>query len=93
MIEIILGVKDVQVPPEAGFNVVVLPIHRAAKVDVAVGLGLTVKAAVVALQPVAVLVNVNVVTPEETVVTRPVLLTVATSSSKLVHVPPDEGES
>lgn len=52
----------------------------------------TVKEDVVLLQPVASLVNVNVVLPAEIPVTSPLLSMVAMASLPLVHVPPDAGD-
>ena len=58
------GKTSSQVPPVVGVNVVVDPIHTSGvPLTVTVGLGLTVTAGVVALQPVAVLVKVKVAEP------------------------------
>jgi len=53
------------------------------------GIGETVIVAVVLLQPVDVLVNVNVTVPNDTAVTTPVVeLMLATAGALLTHVPP-----
>ena len=66
------------VPPVVGDKLVVPPIHIAAfPVILTTGGPLTVTAEVVAEQPVAVFVNVNVGLPAATPVTKPALVTVA----------------
>ena len=52
----------------------------------------TVTNDVVALQPVSVLVKVNVAVPADTPVTTPALVTVATKLFLLVQVPPVVGD-
>jgi hypothetical protein len=81
----------VHVPPEAGINVMVLPIHNFVSGVLTLGLALTVTNEVAALQPVAVLVYVNVTLPEATVVTKPPFVTVATLVLLLTQVPPVVG--
>ena len=53
----------------------------------------TVSAEVVLLQPVAVLVNVNVTGPAATAVTTPASVTVAKDGLLLTHVPPLVGDN
>ena len=72
----------------------VCPAHRGELLPaVAVGIGLTVTDKVVFEHPVTVSVNVNVALPDETPVTTPASVTVATALSLLVQVPPVVGES
>lgn len=83
------GLLLVQVPP-VGDIVVVPPIQiLLAPVMLAVGVLLTVMAAVGAeTQPVAVSVKVKVAVPADTPVTTPALSTVATAALLLAQVPP-----
>jgi hypothetical protein len=83
-----------QVPPDTGDTVVVDPTQTAGvPVITAVGGGFTVTGFVVAVHPVAALVNVNVAVPEATAVTTPVeASTVATDALLLAHVPPEFGD-
>jgi hypothetical protein len=83
-----------QVPPATGERVVVNPIQiLLTPVMLTVGVGFTVTAAVGAeIQPVVVLVNVNVAIPAETPVTTPASVTVATAGLLLSQVPPLLGD-
>jgi hypothetical protein len=81
----------VHVPPVPGANVIVFPIHKLVCGTVNTGNPLIVTELVVELQPVVVLVNVNVTLPAPTGVTNPPFVTVATLVLLLVHVPPVPG--
>jgi hypothetical protein len=79
------------VPPVVGDKVIVLPTQTEgpALTD---GKALTVTAEVFALQPLVLLVKVNVALPAAIPVTKPELVTVAFVSSLLDQVPPVTGE-
>jgi hypothetical protein len=78
----------VQVPPEFGVRFIVAPTQILEDGTLITGKSFTVILAVVLLHPVDVEVNVKVTVPAATVVTNPVLSTVATFVSLLVQVPP-----
>jgi hypothetical protein len=80
-----------QVPPTVGLRVKVLPTHRVGEGVLTTGIVFTVTRGVVLLQPVAVSVNVNVIEPADTPVTRPAFVTVATAALLLIQVPPTVG--
>jgi hypothetical protein len=82
------------VPPVVGDKVVVPPTHiDELPIILTVGNELIVTAGVAKdVQPVAVLVNVNVAVPLATPVTTPVLLTVAVAVLLLTQVPPVIGD-
>src|SRR5678816_4171812 len=78
------------VPPVAGVNVIVLPIHTEVAEVLTTGSAFTVTAAVVLLQFVVASVNVKVTLPAATPLTV-LPLTVAFEGSLLTHVPPVAG--
>jgi hypothetical protein len=80
----------VHVPPVVGVKVIVLPAHIDDTGALTAGSELTVTDEVVALQPVVLLVKVNVTVPAATPVTV-LPLTVAFEGSLLTHVPPVAG--
>lgn len=88
------GLLLVQVPPEAGDNVVVKPTQIVlTPVIFTTGNAVTDTAGVgKETQPVAVLVKVKVAEPAETPVTKPALFTVATAGLLLAQVPPLVGD-
>ncbi len=79
------------VPPALGLAVIVDPIHNEAEGVLTTGSVFTVTDEVVLLQPVAVLVKVNVTAPADTPVTNPAFVMVATPGALLIHVPPALG--
>ena len=87
------GLLLIQVPPEEGLRVVVLPICISElPVMETTGSAFTVKALEL-LQPVVLLVNISVAVPDETEVTTPELVIVATVVLLLAHVPPLLGDT
>jgi hypothetical protein len=78
------------VPPVVGVNVIVLPAHIDDTGALTTGSAFTVTDDVVELQPVVLLVNVNVTDPAATPETV-LPLTVAFDGSLLTHVPPVAG--
>ena len=84
----------VHVPPVAGINEVVPPIHNtSAPVIFTVALGLTViKDVGLDTHPVTLLVNTNVVLPAATPVTMPPFVMEAIEVLLLTQDPPDEGD-
>lgn len=87
------GLLLTHVPPEEGLSVVVLPICMSElPVMETSGSALTVKVLEL-LQPVVLLVNISVAVPDETEVTTPELVTVATEVLLLAQVPPLLGDT
>jgi len=87
------GLLDTQVPPVVGEKLVVSPIHIASGPVrfIAVG-GFTVMTTLLSdVQPEELVVNRNCTVPTSIAVMIPELFTVATVTSVLVQVPPDEG--
>lgn len=84
----------VQVPPDDGDKVVVMPTQtELAPTILTTGKAVTETAEVGReVQPVAVLVNVNVAVPAVTPVTTPPFVTVATAGLLLAQVPPVVGD-
>ena len=82
----------VQVPPDVGDNVAVLPTHKA-EGAVAAGKAFTVTVEVVLLQLVTPSVKVKVTVPAATPVITPTLVTVAIALSLLTQVPPVVGDN
>lgn len=70
-----------------------LPIQISSSPEIEIiGFPLTFRfVCVVAEHPVVSSTNVNVAVPGDTPVTNPILSTVATAESLLIHVPPEEG--
>ena len=91
LIVAILELLLVHVPPLLGVTLAVDPTQPAVAPP-KTGIVLTVTEPVVAEHPVALFVNVNVVLPVDTPVTKPEFVTVAIPVLLLTHVPPDEGE-
>jgi hypothetical protein len=87
------GLLLAHVPPLVGLNVIVNPMHKLEDGALTVGFALIVTAEVVFWQPVAVLVNLNVVLPAASPVTRPAFVTDATVGLLLAQVPPLVGLS
>jgi hypothetical protein len=83
-----------QVPPVEGDRPVVAPTQRLLEpVMLTTGMALIVTTEVAAdTQPVAVLVNMNVVVPADTPVTTPAFVTEATPALVLTQVPPVVGD-
>ena len=83
----------IQVPPDVGVSVIVLPTQRLVWGVVTMGLALTVIVEVAKLHPVDESVKVNTTLPAVNAVTTPALVMVARDVLLLVQVPPEEGES
>ena len=78
-------------PPTPGLALIVEPMHKVADDTLTVGAVFTVTFEVVALQPVAVSVKVNVTVPADIPVINPALSMVAIAGALLIHVPPVPG--
>lgn len=89
------GLLLAHTPPVVGDNVVVPPTQiLLPPVMLTTGRALTLTAGVGAeIQPVVVLVKVNIAVPADIPVTTPALVTVAIAALLLAHVPPLVGES
>jgi len=87
----IAGLLLTHVPPVTGVAVMVAPAHKDGAVVLTTGSVFTVTLEVVLMQPVVVLVKVNVTVPAVSPVINPALSIVATAGLLLTHVPPVEG--
>lgn len=86
-----LGSLLTHAPPAPGLAFIVEPTHKVADDILTIGAIFTVTFEVVALQPVAVSVKVNVTVPADIPVINPALSMVATAGELLTHVPPVPG--